>query len=224
MSGVKRQKRRDEHEARGHATDGRRPRGRPSEGARDALVRAARELFTERDFNDVSTGEILARARVSRGAMYHHFPSKTDLFRAVYIASERDALQRVGAAAQTLAPNDDPFALLIAACRAYLAECASSRELQRIGLRQSRAVLGWEGWREAAADLGIGLVEATVAAAAGAGEIDVNDVAATSSVLLAAAIEAGLSIANDAEPQRARDRFEPELVRLVEGLRSDGPR
>src|SRR5271155_4324661 len=78
---------------------GRPPRGRPSEGARDALVAAARQPFTERGFNDVSTGEILARAGVSRGAMYHHFRSKTDLFRAVYLAAERDAMQRVAASA-----------------------------------------------------------------------------------------------------------------------------
>jgi AcrR family transcriptional regulator len=220
MAGVKGKERKPQEGARRE----RRPRGRPSAGAREALVRAARELFTERDFNDVSTGEILARAGVSRGAMYHHFPSKTDLFRAVYLASERDAMQRVAAAARTLMPSDDPFDLLIAGCRAYLAECASSRELQRIGLRQSRAVLGWEAWREAAADLGIGLMEATVAAAAAAGEIDTCDVAATSSVLLAGMIEAGLAIANDPEPQRARVRFEPELVRLVEGLRRAGPR
>jgi AcrR family transcriptional regulator len=213
-----------ERKPREGATAERRPRGRPTDGAREALVRAARELFTERDFNDVSTGEILARAGVSRGAMYHHFPSKTDLFRAVYLASEGDAMQRVAAAAQTLVSSDDPFELLIAGCRAYLAECASSRELQRIGLRQSRAVLGWEAWREAAADLGIGLMEATVAAAAAAGEIDASDVAAMSSVLLASMIEAGLSIANDPKPQRARARFEPQLVRLVEGLRTTGPR
>lgn len=126
---------------------------------------------------------------------------------------------RVLARAQELAPTDAAFDLLVAGCRAYLAECAGSQELQRVGLRQSRAVLGWEGWREAAADLGIGLMEASVAAAAEAGEIDAPDVAATSSMLLASFIEAGLSIANDPDPERALARFEPQAVRLIEGLR-----
>jgi AcrR family transcriptional regulator len=195
------------------------PRGRPDGGAREALVGAARQLFTERDFDDVSTGEILARAGVSRGALYHHFASKIELFREVYLVCERDAMERVGARALELALTDAAFDLLVAGCRAYLAECASSRELQRIGLRQSRAVLGWEAWREAAADLGIGLMEATVAAAAEAAEIDAPDVAATSSLLLASLIEAGLSIANDPHPERALARFEPQAVRLFEGLR-----
>lgn len=200
----------------------RRPRGRPDGGARDALVGAARELFTERDFVDVSTGEILARAGVSRGALYHHFASKLDLFREVYLACERDAMERVLARAQELGPATAAFDVLLAGCRAYLAECADSRELQRIGLRQSRAVLGWEAWRAAAADLGIGAMEASVAAAADAGEIDAPDVAATSSLLLACLIEAGLSIANDPHPQRALARFEPQAVRLLDGLRKPG--
>ena len=196
-----------------------RPRGRPDGGAHEALLGAARQLFTEHDFDDVSTGEILARAGVSRGALYHHFASKLELFREVYLACERDAMERVLVRAQELAPTDTPFDLLVTGCRAYLAECASSRELQRVGLRQSRAVLGWEAWREAAADLGIGAMEASVAAAAEAGEIDAPDVAATSSLLLASLIEAGLSIANDPDPERALARFEPQAVRLIEGLR-----
>lgn len=198
----------------------RRPRGRPEGGAREALVGAARQLFTERDFADVSTSEILARAGVSRGAMYHHFASKLDLFRAVYLACERDAMERVLVRASKLAPTDAAFDLLVTGARAYLAECASSRELQRIGLRQSRAVLGWDAWRDAAADLGIAVMEASVAAAAEAGEIDAPDVPATSSLLLASLIEAGLSIANDPHPKRALARFEPQAVRLIEGLRS----
>jgi len=151
--------------------------------------------------------------------MYHHFASKTDLFRAAYLASERDAMERVAMAAAQLADSSAPLEALLAGCRAYLAECASSHELQSIGLRQSRAVLGWEGWRAAAADLGIGLMEASIAAAAQAGEIEAPDVAATASLLLASLIEAGLSIANDPEPQRALERFEPEALRLVLALR-----
>ena len=74
----------------------RRP-GRPSEGAREALLAAARELFAARDFEDVSTGAVLAHAGVSRGAMYHHFQSKTELFRAAWEASERDLMARLAA-------------------------------------------------------------------------------------------------------------------------------
>lgn len=192
--------------------------GRPSEGAREALVSAARALFTERDFNAVSTQDILRRAGVSRGAMYHHFGSKTELFRAAWEASELDTLARLAASASAAG---GPFEALVRGCRAYLGECARTRELQRIGLRQSRAVLGWEGWSEAAASLGIGVMEAGVRAAADAGELATTDVAATARILLAALIEAGLLIATAADPEAKLAEIEPSAIAFVEGLRRE---
>src|SRR5687767_15809227 len=116
-----------------------RARGRPDEGARDAVVAAATALFIERDYADVSTDEIVERAGVSRGALYHHFPTKLDVFKAVYRASEARAVERIARVALDAA---DPFGALVAGSRAYLSEAETSQELRRIGLLQSRAVLG----------------------------------------------------------------------------------
>jgi AcrR family transcriptional regulator len=197
--------------------DVRRP-GRPSEGAREALIAAARELFTARDFDEVSTGDVLARAGVSRGAMYHHFESKTDLFRAAWEASERAALLRIAGRAE--AGERGAFDQLVAGCRAYLTECVHSRELQRLGLRQSRAVLGWEGWSEAAAQLGIGLMEGGVRAAVAAGELETPNPGVAARLILAALIEAGLLIATAEDPEARFDEVEPEMIRSLEALRS----
>jgi AcrR family transcriptional regulator len=193
--------------------------GRPSEGAREALIDAARELFTENDFADVSTEAILERAGVSRGAMYHHFPSKTELFRAAWEASEREAMERI---ARAVNPELGPFDALLAGSSAYLAECARSRELQRLGLRQSRAVLGWEGWAEAAAALGIGVMVAGVLGAVQAGELEADDVELTARLVLAALIEAGLLIATAPDPEARFRQVEPEALRLIRGLRGPG--
>jgi AcrR family transcriptional regulator len=123
-----------------------RRRGRPTTGARDQLVRAMRELLLERDFDEIATEEVLARAGVSRGGMYHHFNSKVELFQAAYEASERDAIKRLTAiGAEHAAHGASPFEQLLAACVAYVRERAAGGELQRIGPRQSRVVLGWEG-------------------------------------------------------------------------------
>jgi AcrR family transcriptional regulator len=111
------------------------------------LVESARELFVERDYEQVSIEEILQRSGVSRGALYHHFPSKLDLFRAVFEDSERRMIERVVA---MTAGARGPFDLLLSGSRAYLRLAETSEELRRIGLGQSRRVLGWEGWREAA--------------------------------------------------------------------------
>jgi AcrR family transcriptional regulator len=136
------------------------------------LVEAAHELFMERDFDQVTTEEILACSGVSRGALYHHFPSKLDLFEAVYVASEQRALARIGA---SLSTASKPGEALAAAATAYLRLCESDEELRRIGLTQSRAVLGWERWRELAGELGIGVVRALVTAAIEAGELPRRD-------------------------------------------------
>jgi AcrR family transcriptional regulator len=194
----------------------RRGPGRPSQGAREALVDAARELFTAHDFHAVSTEQVLARAGVSRGAMYHHFPSKTDLFRAAWEGTERDGLARF---AQRPRDGGTPFELLVSGCRGYLFECATSREVQRIGLRQSRAVLGWEQWSEAVAQLTLGVMKDGVQAAVESGEIESGDVDATARILLALLIEAGLMIAAAPDPRRRLAEVEPEAMRFLEGLR-----
>jgi AcrR family transcriptional regulator len=193
-----------------------RARGRPSEGARQALVEAAHELFMERDYAAVSTEQILERSGVSRGALYHHFPSKLDLFRAVFEASERRVMERVAAQA---AGAETPFDALREGARAYLRECESNEELRRIGLGQSRAVLGWEGWRTAASELGIGAMLGGVSAAIEAGELAPGDPETTALVLLGALIEAAMLIVVAEDRVAARERSEAAIVDLLEGLR-----
>jgi len=191
-------------------------RGRPSQGAREALVEAAHELFLERDYEQVSTEEILARSGVSRGALYHHFPTKLDLFRAVFVLSERRVIDRIAARAPL---SSSPFELLLALARGYLRAAESDEELRRIGLGQSRAVLGWEGWRAACTELGIGVALAAVTAAIDADELPAHDPETVAIVLLGAVIEAAMLILVAADRAAARKRSEDVIVDLFEGLR-----
>lgn len=170
----------------------------------------------ERDFDLVPTAEILERSGVSRGALYHHFPSKLDLFRAVYEASERRVIARV---VTEIPAESSPAEALIAGARAYLRLCETDEELRRIGLSQSRAVLGWKGWREAAAELGIGVVLALVTAALEAGELPPRDPETTALVLFGALIEAAMPIAVAEDRGAARERSEAVIVDLLEGIR-----
>ncbi|HWB69105.1 MAG TPA: TetR/AcrR family transcriptional regulator [Solirubrobacterales bacterium] len=191
-------------------------RGRPSTGARERLLAAARELFLEHEYDDVSTEEILARSGVSRGALYHHFPTKLDLFRAVFEESERRALALV---AEQAVGAQNPFDALLLASSAYLKLAESDEELRRIGLTQSRAVLGWAGWREAATNLGIGVVRAMVGAAIDAGQIKPYDPETIAHVLLGALIEAAMLVVVAADPAVARERSEAVVEDLLQGLR-----
>lgn len=192
-------------------------RGRPSEGAREAVLEAARDLFVERDYNRVSIGEILERSGVSRGALYHHFATKLDLFVAVYKASETRV---IGQLAERMAGSSSPFEALLDGARAYLRLCETDEEFRRIGLTQSRAVLGWERWRTAASELGIAVVLALVNAAIEAGELPPHDPETVAQILLGALIEAAMPIVTAGDRAAARERSESVIVALLKGLRT----
>jgi AcrR family transcriptional regulator len=192
------------------------PRGRPSQGAREAILEAALDLFMQRDYADVSTAEIIERAGVSKGALYHHFPGKLDLFLAVHEDGETALVGKLAAAA---GQADGPFAAVVAGARAYLRECETNERLRRIGLTQSRAVLGWERWRESAAQLGLGAMRAGVEVAIDAGEMKRLDPETTAVVLLGTLIEAAMLIVAAEDRRAARKRSEAVVLELLGGLR-----
>jgi|SRR5690349_5584241 len=176
---------------------------------------AARDLFMARDYEDVSTEEVLSRSGVSRGALYHHFPTKLELFKAVWEASERGAIERV---ASGVPEGLSPFDVLIELARGYLSAAETDEEMRRIGLRQSRAVLGWEAWREEAMRLGLGVALAAVSAAIEAEELPAHDPEAMATVLLGATIEAAMVIATAEDSAAARGRAEPVVIDMLRGL------
>jgi AcrR family transcriptional regulator len=109
------------------------------EATRGALVDAALALFTEGGFADTSTTEIVRRAEVTRGALYHHFADKEAVFRAAYEAIERDIFQRCLAAAD----GKGGVEALKAGIGAYLDAC-QEKPVQRILLTEGPLVLGWD--------------------------------------------------------------------------------
>jgi len=186
------------------------------EATRDALVAAARALFTERGYAGVGTEEVVRRAGVTRGALYHHFRDKRDLFRAVYEQTEAETVAAIGARMQGVS---DPVELLEEGVRAFLDAC-SDPVMMRIGLRDAPAVLGWEEWREIGDRHGLGLVTGGLRAAMDAGRIVRADVRTLAHLLLSALAEAALLIASAADPAAARDEVEHTLLALLGGLRA----
>jgi AcrR family transcriptional regulator len=180
------------------------------------VVEAAHDLFMDRDYDRVSIEEILERSGVSRGALYHHFPAKLDLFLAVYRASETRVIEQIAARMSAAA---GPFEALVDSAKAYLRLCETDEEFRRIGLTQSRAVLGWEGWRLAAGELGLAVVLALVSAAIEAGELPPRDPETVAQVLLGALIEAAMLIVVAEDRRAARERSQLVILDLLEGLR-----
>src|ERR687896_1410298 len=91
-----------------------------AEATRATLLRAARELFAERGYAAVGTELIVERAGVTRGALYHHFRDKQDLFRAVHVEMERELMEAIG---ERMGQASDPMELLVIGLNAFLDAC-----------------------------------------------------------------------------------------------------
>jgi AcrR family transcriptional regulator len=189
-----------------------------SEATRAELVSTARRLFAERGYADVGTEEIVRAAGVTRGALYHHFDSKRELLAAVHEQIERELTERI--ATQAFAGDDapaDPIAALHRGAEVFLDACLEP-EVQRIVLLDAPAVLGWERWREVASRYGLGLIEATLQAAADAGSISAQPVRPLAHVLMGALDEAAMYVARADDRSAARAEMGATLARILDAL------
>ncbi|MDF2671212.1 MAG: TetR family transcriptional regulator [Paenibacillus sp.] len=107
------------------------------------LHEVARHHFTRQGYADCSLEEIAKEAKVTRGAVYHHFGSKKGLFRAVLELVQREVAQRLEEEASL---SDDLWEQLYLGCRAFVT-VATEPQNRRIMLIDGPAVLGWEEWR-----------------------------------------------------------------------------
>jgi AcrR family transcriptional regulator len=179
-------------------------------------VEAARQLFAERGYAEVGTEEIVQRAGVTRGALYHHFKAgKEELFRAVLIQISVEVLQRVLAAAGS---TNDPWEELALGAEAFLDACLTP-EVQRIMLIDGPSVLGWDVWRAIDTDHGLGMLETAVRNAMEAGRLMPGSSTAVAHVLTGALDEAAMVVARADDPVAARHEMGVTIRRLLEGLR-----
>ena len=180
-------------------------------------MKVARKLFAERGYAAVGTEEIVQRANVTRGALYHHFRDKKDLFRAVHEQLEAEMAQKI---AGQLAEGGagDPLELLRMGASTFLDHTTGL--LARVTLVDAPSVLGWGEWREIDEKHGMGLVMAALQGAMDAGVLREQPVKPLAHLLLAAMGEAGMLVANADDPKAMRDQVEPPLLALLEGLRA----
>jgi AcrR family transcriptional regulator len=186
-----------------------------SRATREGLLSAARGLFAERGYAAVGTEEIVRAAGVTRGALYHQFRDKEQLFEAVFEQVEAETTQRIAEGA--LAAATDPLAALRAGSVAFLAVCAEP-EIERIILLDAPAVLGWERWREIGFRYGLGLIVGVLQAGMDAGTIAQQPITPLAHLLLGAMDEGALYIARSQDPETARTEVEQIIDRLIAGL------
>ena len=183
---------------------------------RAQIARAARELFSRRGYAAVGTNELVERAGVTRGAMYHHFREKRDVFRAVYEHVEQELVERTAARMHGV---DDPWEMLVTGTRAFFDACTDPA-LRQIGLIDGPAVLGWQEWREIGRRYAFGLVTFGLQNAMDAGVLRQADVEPLGLLLFGALGEATMVLASADDPEAARRQVEETLLVLLEGLRA----
>jgi AcrR family transcriptional regulator len=197
----------------------RRTQAERSEATRQALIAAARPLFAERGYAGVGTEEIVRAAGVTRGALYHHFDGKRELFEAVYEQIEVELAERIAVGALE-ANAASPLEAMRAGAEMFL-RVSTEPEAQQIVLLDGPSVLGWDRWREIAAAHGLGLIEATLQAAIEAGAIDPQPVRPLAHVLMGALDEGAMLVARAEDPEQMRVEVGQTLGVLLDGLSRD---
>ncbi|HEV3095693.1 MAG TPA: TetR/AcrR family transcriptional regulator [Candidatus Dormibacteraeota bacterium] len=191
-----------------------------SAATRQALEAAARRLWGERGYAEVSTPEIAEAAGVTRGAMYHQFPDKTALFVAVLETVESAVIDRLLAAVGAAQPKT-PADALHAAADAWL-DIASEPEVRQLVLLDAPSILGWAGFREISLRYGLGMTEQLLGTAIEAGQLKPQPVRSLATVMIGALDEAAMSIANAEDPDQERENVRAVVHDLIDGLLAPG--
>lgn len=191
-------------------------RAEQREQTRRTLLRVSRELFATEGYGAVGLAEIVRTAGVTKGALYHHFAGKAELFAAVLAEVQREVGDRVAAAADA---GSDPWDSFTAGCGAFLA-AATSPGVQRIMLIDGPAVLGWPQWRALDEEASARHLAEALAALAEDGTIARQPVAPLVRLLSGAMNEAALWLAESEDPGRDLADTRAALGRLLESLRA----
>ncbi len=189
-----------------------------SAATRAALIAAATPLFGERGYSGVGTGELAEAAGVTRGALYHQFADKRELFAAVFEGVEQVLIERIAARiAET--GSDDPLGALAEGAE-VLIDAVLEPDFRQIAALDAPGVLGWEEWRQISERYGLGLIVAGITAAIEEGSIREQPVAPVAHLLLGALNEGAMYVAVADDPDRARRETLAALQNMLQSLRS----
>lgn len=186
---------------------------------REALIAAARLLFAAQGFADAALETIVRAAGVTRGALYHHFADKTELFAAVFEQVEGEVAVRM-AEAIAASGRTDPVEVMQLGADFWL-DASSDPEVQRIALVDAPAVLGWTRWTEIGNRYNIGMVRALLTTAVETGRIPPQPIEATALTILGAMREVTLYVARAEDHDQARDEAGAVVNRLIRSLGAD---
>lgn len=188
-------------------------RGAQGAATRSSLLDAARVLFARQGFADTSVDEIVAAAAVTKGALYHHFKNKEGVFAAVYEQVQREVSDLV--VAEFLRP--DPWEALKLGCELWI-DAHLDPGVQRIALRDARAVLGWEAVRDVEARFGAVPLRGVLRRAIRVGIIEPVPLRPLALMIMGALNEACFYVAEADDYEEARGTVRDMTGLLLSGL------
>jgi AcrR family transcriptional regulator len=184
-----------------------------TEATTTALVTAARELFAEDGYAATSLDAVVAKAGVTKGALYHHFAGKRELFAAVFTA-EQERLSR--AILEAYGREADPWQGFEAGCDAFIEACQEPG-VQRIALLDAPAALGWETVRKLESG-SLRMMEEGIRRAIEAGAIAKRPVEPLAHLLFGAICESAMTVARAPDQDTALREALAELRRVLRSL------
>jgi AcrR family transcriptional regulator len=188
-----------------------------SEATRAALLAAASQRFAQSGFAGTALEDVAADVQATRGAVYHHFASKTALFQAVYDELETGMIAKLNA---VLASATTPGEAAGAVLNAFL-DHACDPVYGRIVWLEAPLALGWQHWRECERHYGYGLIEQIAKNLIASGEFGPLPLDPTIRVIFHAIGAAGMALAEAREQDKPRVKAEyaEVLSRLLGGIR-----
>jgi AcrR family transcriptional regulator len=192
-------------------------RDQHAEDTRRAILAAARQAFARAGYDNTALEDIVGPARLTKGALYHHFKSKAAVLEAVYIEMEQELAAQVTTA--VMACTGGAWDRMVVAVDAFF-EASAEPAYVGIVLRDAPHVLGTLHGREIDQAIGLGLVIQLLTEVASEGAMRPLPIVATARVLLAAASEVAVAMAYAADPAVARREGTEVVLALIDGLRA----
>jgi len=184
------------------------------DATRLALVVAARDLFGERGYAATSIDEVASRAGVTKGAFYHHFGGKADLFQEVYEEVKREVSDQV----VSVFNEPDHWKAVIGGCQLMI-DAQLDPAVRRIALHDARSVLGWDVVRQIESRYGAVGIRGALRKAMNGGVIEPQPLRPLALLLAGALSEACFYVADADDPAAAREEVGRLIERILEGLK-----
>ncbi len=184
-----------------------------------AILKAAEKEFATRGFEATTIDQIAARAGVAKGAVYHHFQSKEEIFEQVMNGMLAVIARDLPAQA---AKGKDPLDSIVKGTEAYLL-AVTAPNANRILLIDGPAVLGWNRWREIDQRHFGGMMQSPVVHEMRK-QLKQSEIEALLHLITGAITEAALVAATDRNPRKKARELAAGLRLLLAGLAAQIPK